>query len=391
VKVLALGGSGDMGRHAVRTALEFDFVEELVIADLDADGAARFASSCGPRARAVAVDVQDEAALAALLRDADAVLNAVGPFYRFGVPILRAAIGARCPYIDICDDWEPTLEMLDLDSEARAAGITAIVGLGASPGISNLLAVKAMAALDEVEEVVTGWGVGGGPGDVELDTEAGEREPSAALVHWLHQCSGTIRLCRDGALTDVAPVQEVELDYPGIGRGPAWTVGHPEAVTLPRVYPNIRQSSNVMVAPRWLIDVLRQIGAEIDAGRLSVEDGARLLLQPPPADERPGESSEADRGVRLPPLFAWARGTREGREARAGALVLGAPSGGMGGATGVPMALGLTILHEPKQLEPGVFPPEAVIEPDSFFDALAPRCSPPLSDHEKLVLVTTSD
>jgi saccharopine dehydrogenase-like NADP-dependent oxidoreductase len=391
MKVLALGGSGDMGRHAVRTALDLEFVEEVVIADLNADAASRFASSCGPRTRAVGLDVQDEAALGAQLREADVVLNTVGPFYRFGVPILRAAIAARCPYIDICDDWEPTLEMLDLDAEARAAGIPAIVGLGASPGISNLLAVKAISALDEVEEVVTGWGVGGGPGGAEVETAEAEREPSAAVVHWLHQCSGTIRLCRDGALVDVVPVQEVELDYPGVGRGAAWTVGHPEAVTLPRVFPQIRQSSNVMVAPRWLIDVLLEIRTEIDAGRLTAEDGARLLLGPWPPEERPGGSAASEAGVRLPPLFAWARGTLDGREARAGALVLGAPSGGMGGVTGVPMGLGLTILRDPTGLAPGIFPPEAVIEPDPFFDALAPRCSPPVSGHEKLVLVTTSD
>ena len=42
------------------------------------------------------------------------VMNTVGPFFRFGVPILTAAIDAGTDYIDVCDDWEPTLEMLAL-------------------------------------------------------------------------------------------------------------------------------------------------------------------------------------------------------------------------------------------------------------------------------------
>ena len=58
--------------------------------------------------------------------------------------MLRAAIRAGCHYVDVCDDWEPTLEMLALDTEARAAGVTAVIGLGASPGITNLLAVQAI-------------------------------------------------------------------------------------------------------------------------------------------------------------------------------------------------------------------------------------------------------
>ena len=35
MKVIALGGCGGMGRYAVRTALGYDFVKEILIADLD--------------------------------------------------------------------------------------------------------------------------------------------------------------------------------------------------------------------------------------------------------------------------------------------------------------------------------------------------------------------
>ena len=155
MKVVALGGAGGMGRVAARTAATLDVTSVLVVADLDGEAAERLAAECGPGASALPVDVTDEAALRRLLGETDVVLNTTGPFYRFGVPILRAAIDARCHYLDINDDWEPTLEMLALDSEARSAGVTAIVGLGASPGISNLLAVSAMRDLDEVTDLVT--------------------------------------------------------------------------------------------------------------------------------------------------------------------------------------------------------------------------------------------
>ena len=51
--------------------------------------------------------------------------------------------------------------MLELDGQAREAGVPAVVGIGASPGVSNLPAATAASELDGVDEVITGWGFGG--------------------------------------------------------------------------------------------------------------------------------------------------------------------------------------------------------------------------------------
>lgn len=379
MRIVALGGAGGMGRRALRAASVFDFVDELVVADRDEAAAARVAEQCGARARAIGCDVAEPGALAPLLEAADVVLNAVGPFYRFAVPILQAAIATGTHYLDINDDWEPTLEMLTLDAEARAAGVTAVVGIGASPGVSNLLAVKAAAQLDEVAQLVTGWRVGGGSEIAELAAT----EPSAAIVHWMHQISGTIRVLRGGKLVDVKPVEKLIIDYPGAGRAPTWTVGHPEAVTLPRHYPGLRDCVNVMALPDGLAEVLRRVGAEIDAGRASEEEAARALLQRPAT----GTAAPASNAQPLPPLFALARGRRAGRACSVGAHVLGAPSGGMAGATGVPLAIALELLGRGALTRRGVLAPEAALDPDTFFDLLAPRCDPPLASREDLLSV----
>ena len=90
----------------------------------------------------------------------DIVINTIGPFYKFGNIILKAAIQAKKPYVDICDDWKPTLEMLDLKDDAIDGGITAIIGMGSSPGISNLMSVLACSEFDMVDEIITAWGFG---------------------------------------------------------------------------------------------------------------------------------------------------------------------------------------------------------------------------------------
>jgi hypothetical protein len=141
-------------------------------------------------------------------------------------------------------------------------------------------------------------------------------------VHCLHQCSGKIRVRRGGRFQDVKPVQEMRIDYPGIGTGVAWSVGHPEAVTLPLTYPEIRNSTNVMVGPRFLIEAVQALGAAIDAGELSVEQAAAQIEGPIPPELRKAAAAEPS-GVPLPPLFALARGRRGHETVDVGALVLG--------------------------------------------------------------------
>jgi saccharopine dehydrogenase-like NADP-dependent oxidoreductase len=388
MRIVAVGGCGDMGRYAVATALRYPFVDQIVIADRDGERAAAFAAACGPKASAVSLDAEDEDALRHLLHRTDVVLNTAGPFYRFGIKVLRAAIEGGAHYLDINDDWEPTLEMLEMDARARRAGVTAVVGMGASPGVSNLLAAKAMRQLDRVDTVYTAWSLEGARAEDREDAAgaAPQHTPSAAIVHFLHQITGTIRIRRDGAFVDCKPIEEVRLEWPGVFDGCGWTVGHPEALTLPCYRPEIRNSANLVLASRAVIAVLKEVAQAIDAGQLTQSDAAVMLAQPLPEPDPAAEAEPAPG----PPLFALALGARDGKAATAGALVLAAPAGGMGGATGVPLAVGLDLLARHRITRAGVFAPEAAVNPDAFFDVLAPLCTPPKTSHEDLVFVATS-
>jgi saccharopine dehydrogenase-like NADP-dependent oxidoreductase len=388
MKIIAVGGCGDMGRYAVATALRYAFTNQIIIADRDEERATAFAAACGPKASAASLDAEDEGALRRVLAGADVVLNTAGPFYRFGIKVLRAAIEAGCHYLDINDDWEPTLEMLEMDEQARRAGVTAVVGMGASPGVSNLLAAKAMRQLDRVDAVYTAWSLEGARAEQQQNA-AGTTQPhapSAAIVHFLHQITGSIRIRRDGAFVDTKPIEEVRLEWPGVFDGCGWTVGHPEALTLPRYRPEIRNSANLVLASRAVITVLKGVAEAIDAGQLTESDAAAMLAQPLPAPDPAAEAQPAP----APLLFAVALGVRNGKPATVGALVQAAPAGGMGGATGVPLAVGLDLVARHRITRAGVFAPEAAVNPDAFFDVLAPLCTPPKTSHEDLVFVATS-
>ncbi len=400
MRVIAMGGCGGMGKFAVQTALTFDFVDQLIIADQNGEAAAAFAAECGPKANSQEIDVQDYSKLVGLLKGADVVLADVGPYYKFGMPVLRAAIETGCHYIDINDDWEPTLEMLDLDEEARKAGITALIGMGASPGQSNMLASKAISQLDSVDTLITGWGAGGGgrrrrentgEGSAEPRTSQPRRTASAAIVHWLHQLTGTIRVRQDGQFVDVPPIQRVEIDYPDIGLGTAYTVGHPEPLTIPRYFPDIKNSCNVMVITESYVSFLKEFATEVDSGRMTVVEAADALTNPTEAQrERLAAAAQDEERSKLPGLMAYARGLKDNRPATVGVSVSAGVGGGMGGATGVPQAIGLKMLAEGKITRTGAFAPEADVNPDAFFDELGPRCATPRANAGEMFIINIS-
>lgn len=389
MKVIVLG-SGGMGRYAATTVARFDFVDDLVVADLDGAAASAAAASYGAKARGVAVDVRDEAALARLFSGAGAVLNTVGPFFRLGPPVLRAAITAGVHYFDINDDWESTEAMLALDADARAAGVTAVIGMGASPGISNLLACLAMRELDEVEEVIAGFDL-----DAAMPEQRGSK-PAAATVHGLHQLTGKIRVFEDGRFADARPNRRVAIDYPGLGPRVGWTMGHPEAVSFPRHYPNLRFARVLMTMAPTNRAALRVLCVLIDAGLVSLDRAAAWVERlegvgspvKTPADYVREIASK--RGRRLPPLFAIARGRRRGAAASVAAAVRSAPAAGMGGATGVPLATAFGVVRPVIGKKCGVFSPEAIVDPTAFFDALAPLCTPICRGVGELVILTRS-
>jgi saccharopine dehydrogenase-like NADP-dependent oxidoreductase len=379
-----------MGSYAAKTAAELDFVDELVVGDLDGGAADALAAGLGPKARGATVDVKDAQAMSELFSGATAVLNTVGPFYRLGPPVLRAAIAAGVHYLDINDDWESTEAMLALDDDARSAGVTAVIGVGASPGISNMLACLAMRELDDVDEFIAGFDL-----DAAMPEERGD-EPCAATVHALHQLSGRIRVFEDGAFADAKPQRRVDFDYPGLGSRSGWTMGHPEAVTFPRTFPKLRAARVLMtMAPSGRL-AARVFRVLIDAGLVSLERAGGLVERLEDVGKPvKGPADYIDEILdpnlrRLPPLFAVAKGRRQGQPGTVAATVRSAPPVGMGGATGVPLAVGLSVLRPVLGTKCGVFPPEAIMDPNAFFDALAPLCDPVCSSTDDLTILTRS-
>jgi saccharopine dehydrogenase-like NADP-dependent oxidoreductase len=339
-----------------------DEVDRVGIADRDLCRAERLAAELGPKAVPLDLDISDADALTQAIAEVDIVLNCAGPFYRFGREVLSAAIATRTHYLDICDDWEPTLEMLELDDAARAAGITAVIGMGASPGTSNLLAMLAMNECDTVDRVFTAWRAGALP----YPADGEEPQTNAALEHWVHNCTEPIKIWRGGELVDAFALEELTISYPGVGEGAVWVCGHPEPLTLPRVRPEVKESLNLMVARRGLMEGMQRVASRVRTGELDVTGASKqLLLEPDTGGATAGPSPV------LPNLIAVAEGTKDGKAVRVGARPIILPDANMGEMTGYPLAIATLMMVRGLVDAPGVHGPEGAVDPKIYFHELS--------------------
>ncbi|MFN6118664.1 MAG: saccharopine dehydrogenase family protein [Actinomycetes bacterium] len=376
MRVLLLGAAGTTGSWAAALIADLEGVRGLCLADLNLAAVERLADELAAHHPEVSIepagiDVTERHELAVLIGRHDLVVNMVGPYYRFGVPVMSAAIAAGVDYIDVCDDWEPTVDMFELGGAAHATGSTCIVGMGASPGVSNLLALLATRDMDRVVDVVTAW-----PVDVDDDSDDGVTvdpgsAPGAATVHWMLQLSGSIKTVEHGQIVDSVPLQPMKLTAPGHGRGTVYTVGHPEPITLRRTLNIQGRCVNAMVVTAGTVAFLDDLRQRVDRGEFTLEQAAAAIESPSPSlVVKAGLHSLGRSGPgRLPHFFALATGSGPHGEVSVCATVQLPPA--MAPATAVPLAIVVGHwLNGNLPRTPGVFAPEEIVDADRFFEDL---------------------
>lgn len=238
MKVLITGAAGQMAQPVIKYLSTLAVVEEITLGDLsEANLAAVIEKHGSPKCKPLKLDVRNPQLLSEALAGQDVVLNLVGPYYKFGTTVLEAAIQSGVNYVDIVDDFDTTQQLLDLNDQAAAAGITALIATGASPGLTNILARLSTDLLDEVEEINTSWVVG----------EANS-EYTGALVHLFHAMGNEVPTFKDGKIQFIMPCQQdgaCVINFPQpFGEYEVFHIGHPEPVTLGKFIPGVKTVTN---------------------------------------------------------------------------------------------------------------------------------------------------
>ncbi len=172
-------------------------------------------------------DILDgRSALRELAASTRLIVNLAGPFYRTGGAILDACVETGTDYLDICDDADTTLSLLERDAAARAAGVRALLGMGASPGTTNIMVRTAIDVLGSAAHADVCWSV-----DIHDMT-------FAQLWHFWH---GFSLVAPDGTVSPVPAWDELSTrtaDFlEPVGPRQLIEMAHPEPVTLPRFLP----------------------------------------------------------------------------------------------------------------------------------------------------------
>jgi len=372
--IIVLGGAGAMGRIAVRTLTEYSDIDQITIADYNEERAHEVAASLHSSNILVKqIDVNDEERLRALLRGADVVLNAVE--YVFNLPVLKACIREKVHYADLGGLFHMTRTLMNMHAEVSAAGITAILGMGGTPGVTNVLARAAVDKLDRVESIKVQLG---------CSDDTPSSSPLVApysLRTILDEFTKQPQVFQDGKWYPQQPLSgQEEMVFPlPVGRATAIYSLHSECATFPisfrdkgihHVSFKIAFPSDFMTKLKLLVDL--GFGSDepinVRGVRVSPREVLARLLEMVPAEEVEPQDCDVLRIV--------ASGEAGGQNVEITNQIVVLPYRRWGisaGAldTGTPLAIAGHMLANGEITRRGAFGPEMCIPVESFFNELA--------------------
>ncbi|MGH2750896.1 MAG: saccharopine dehydrogenase family protein [Actinomycetota bacterium] len=245
MRILVIGAGGVGGAIAV-VAQRRDFVEHLVLADINRARASSIAGRLDDRRfEAAELDASDSNAIVSLAKEvsADAIVNACDP--RFNPPIFDAAFEAGCTYLDMAmtlsephpeRPFEDTGVILggyqfDAGPSWEERGLLCIAGMGVEPGLSD---VFARYAADHLFSSIDEVGVRDGA-DLTIDGHA--FAPTFSIWTTIEEClNPPVVYERERGWFTTPPFSEPEtFVFPeGIGPIECVNVEHEEVFLIPR-------------------------------------------------------------------------------------------------------------------------------------------------------------
>ena len=153
MKIVVLGGTGLTGRCVVRDLAESLRVSEVVLAGRSLNKAQKIAEEINNKKISIAqFDATKYDTIVKAINDSNVAINAVQ--YYYNIDIMKASLEANAHYLDLGGLFHTTLKQMELNERFKKAGLTAILGIGECPGITNIMARHAVDRLDSVESIL---------------------------------------------------------------------------------------------------------------------------------------------------------------------------------------------------------------------------------------------
>jgi saccharopine dehydrogenase-like NADP-dependent oxidoreductase len=385
MRILILGGAGLMSTGTARDLLSnlSHGVTSVVAADANADRLSALKKSLpDSRLQTRVFDVNDGAAIQSLLSDCDICINGVPTFAGFQMPIFEACLKAKRPYVDYGGMGVYTVRQKAEHGKWKTAGVTAVIGLGSDPGLSNIICRAVADRLDRVDRINLYWAA------TKIGAESPVLVPPYSISTVLAEYANSSQQFLDGKLQEVpaqAGTETIDLPAPW-GRTNFIHSQHSEPLTVPFsegiAEKGIREFTWKLSLPArdheaWVGLVKAGFGATdepvtvkgVSVGPLDV---LQAVIDRNIAKNRSRIPAEESHEIH----FAIGQGTRDGNECRVTCRVIGHPhplyDGYADAGTSMNMSIGVQqMLHNP--LRPGVWAAEEYFHADAFFAELRKR------------------
>ena len=377
MKFAVLGGTGMMGRIAVRDLFESGPRNEVILAGTDMDRSERAAAAYGsPRVSPARVDVRDRRSLSLVLRDCDVAVNCVQ--YEHNLQVMEGALAAGAHYVDLGGLYYTTLKQLKLDGKFRKAGLSAVLGMGSTPGITNVLAASGSEGLDRIHSIDVKFGA------ADFSRYEGRPFPVPYSISTLiDEFTLPPVVFRNGKIVKEKPLGGIESVRfpPPVGRKTAFYTLHSELATFPASFGS-KGVRNVSFRVSFERDFVEKILFLADTGMSSerpVDFGGKrmvpreFLAKVLSLRKKPKVKKLEDYECLMVELSGWKKGKR--KKARIACLARssarwGVPAGDVD--TGTPPSI-VAQMQARGALGPGAYPPEFHVPAGPFFEELQKR------------------
>lgn len=373
MKVLVLGGSGAVGTAICGDLARTPQISEIVCAEINIDRARRLVQRLkNDKVTAKKVDASNLNELMTALKGVDIVINSSLPQYN--IKVMEAALKNGVHYIDNAV-YETVDSKLKFDKAYRDADLTGLLNLGEDPGLSNIFVRYAADRMDCVDEIRIRDG----------ETCESEKYSFVATFSPTVFLGGEIffepLIFENGAFKHLPPFSGEEVyNFPDpVGPLTVYCTDHEETETLPRfIKKGVKYADFKLAFSPETVELLKTLN---ELGLMSNE----------PVDVKGVKVSPLDVFISLIPTPAEIGGEVEGyaciltdvRGEREGAKIhyimytlmshreayrrLGVTATSY--LTGIPAAVGATMLADGTIKKRGAYPPE-MLQPEPFLSKI---------------------
>ncbi len=380
MSILVLGASGQIGGFAVQDLVEMCGEKDVIASSRRMSHVKKAVDDLklSSKVKVMELDATDSSKLLETIKreKVESVVNCA--WYQTNLGVMDACLKGGATYTDLGGFFDICLKQIDLNKKWKDAGINATIGLGSTPGMTNIAGAAGAKKLDSVDtiDITCAWGntlpvkEAGWPG-YSIRTVLDEFTQES--VQWINGKYAKQKIL--GGETDVTMPEP-------IGKVKAYFIKHSEPATMGK-YLNAKNVTFRIGFPAIDMNTfltLRALGfadtnpLEASGAKISPLDYLTSMYQKGISDGRaapPKEKFEYDM-FRIDCV-----GKKDNMPATVTYFIVtwNDPDRGVSSArdTSVPPSIVAHWQHTKRIKEPGVFPAEATVEPEAFFKELGKR------------------